>query len=425
MQASLEQSVNTRASAVSLGKNHGYRFDGDTAILSAELSIDGAASFTKSGWALQLWACDAPYQGGALHGIKVAEAALELAQAEGKAARLEAEASARLPPAQRAYAMVLVLASGKAGTYDQVHDFSNYPLRQNFSGPHLEGLVGYRFQDEAVVLQAERVFNPRSVENLSGTLALELWALRNPYQGGAIEAVDGVLLAQASLERLAGQQASEGVERSVPLAQPGAGIWHLSVMLREWTAAFGYVTRDFCNFVEPYQRSELPRSESVAEQPVAKATFVSASTAVPESVQEQPVAKPSLVGMPVVVESVREPVVPASPLVNAPPARAKSVREGSGVKRTSESAAPTASAKPPVRAAAVLESRANEPAAGERTRVSIQHASVDDLASVPGLNKKLAAAIIKARPYASLDELERVRGIGDKMVRKLRDYLTV
>jgi DNA uptake protein ComE-like DNA-binding protein len=44
---------------------------------------------------------------------------------------------------------------------------------------------------------------------------------------------------------------------------------------------------------------------------------------------------------------------------------------------------------------------------------------------VPGLNRKLAAAIVRTRPLRSLDDLKRVRGIGDKLLRALRTHLTV
>jgi competence ComEA-like helix-hairpin-helix protein len=57
--------------------------------------------------------------------------------------------------------------------------------------------------------------------------------------------------------------------------------------------------------------------------------------------------------------------------------------------------------------------------------VSIQTASVDELAGVQGLNLKIAKEIIKARPFTSLAELTRVRGIGDKTVARLKALLTV
>jgi competence protein ComEA len=57
--------------------------------------------------------------------------------------------------------------------------------------------------------------------------------------------------------------------------------------------------------------------------------------------------------------------------------------------------------------------------------VSIQHATVDQLAAVPGLNRKLAQEIVKARPFKRFDDLTRVRGVGDKTLRKLRSVLTL
>jgi competence ComEA-like helix-hairpin-helix protein len=58
-------------------------------------------------------------------------------------------------------------------------------------------------------------------------------------------------------------------------------------------------------------------------------------------------------------------------------------------------------------------------------RVSVSEASVEELAAVDGLNVKLAQAIVRARPFASLKDLMRVRGIGEKMLQKLRAQLTV
>ena len=57
--------------------------------------------------------------------------------------------------------------------------------------------------------------------------------------------------------------------------------------------------------------------------------------------------------------------------------------------------------------------------------VSIQTASVDELAGVKGLNLKLAKEIIKARPFASLADLVRVRGLGEKSVARLKGLLTI
>jgi competence ComEA-like helix-hairpin-helix protein len=89
---------------------------------------------------------------------------------------------------------------------------------------------------------------------------------------------------------------------------------------------------------------------------------------------------------------------------------------------------------------AVYEGRAPEPGAPKAAatpvapvpapvtvagRVSIQTASAEELAEVKGLSLKLATEIVKARPFASVDDLLRVRGIGEKTLERLKSLLTV
>ena len=481
MQGNLSDLGNlTHTSSVSLGRNHGYRFDGDTAILNAELSLSSSQDQTASAqhWALQLWACETPYEGGPLRGLKVAEAELALPELTSDSEqRLETEAFARLP-AHGEYAMVLVLASGDRGRYDQVHDFSNYPSRQQFAGPSLEGSVGYRFEGDSVVLQASAVRNSRSSDNLSGTLALELWALEQPYTGGWLQ---GSLLAHASLGRLEGQAELAFVEQRVALDQPPEGEWQIALLLREWTYAAGYVTRDFCNFAATHRVTaahaeawrEGPQHEEPAAfgsldapygldaqpapetQPVAESTPALEATASaelqparetqpeselqparatqPESelpparaTQPESELQPARATQP---ESESKPVVAASPARELPTRAAVDTRPAAAKPLTTQ--APNAlKAKPSVPVAAPFKTvAAVAPVAAAPSnpgaRVSVQTASVDELASVAGLNKKLAQAIVKARPFHALEDVVRVRGIGDKMLQRLRDQLTL
>lgn len=62
--------------------------------------------------------------------------------------------------------------------------------------------------------------------------------------------------------------------------------------------------------------------------------------------------------------------------------------------------------------------------AGEASgRVDVNSASAAELASLPGIGDSKAAAIIAERekkPFASVDDLERVRGIGARTVEDLR-----
>jgi hypothetical protein len=373
MQSGLDSS-SMRPGAVKLGPSHGYRFDGDLVSLNAELAVSPDALDQRDQWALQLWACETPYAGGSLSGIKIAEAPVALPLESGaEHPRLDAATPAHVPAGQCEYSMVLVLASGSAGTFDQVHDFANYPARERFAVPHFEGAVGYRIEGDVLVVSVERIRNPRSEDNLTGTLALELWALAAPHKGGAIEEGAGVRLADTQLERIAGQSALDHVEYALRFTEPPADRSQLALMLREWTA-LGYETRDCCNFAAPYRAAKPVVTD---ELPAADADAAVAPPAPPAPMP------PQAASVPIAVE------------------------------------APLTLAAPTPRAA-VIETESAEPA-----RLSIQRASVDELAKVKGLNRKLAGEIVKNRPYTSIDQLLRVRGIGDKLLRKLRDSLTL
>jgi len=71
------------------------------------------------------------------------------------------------------------------------------------------------------------------------------------------------------------------------------------------------------------------------------------------------------------------------------------------------------------------------PADGPTFRVNVNKADWVTLALVPGLGPALSKRIVElreakpAKRFESLDELKEVRGIGDKMLAKLRPYLTL
>ena len=306
-----------------LGANHGYVIDGDVAQLHADVEFLADTS-PADHWALQLWACDAPYTDGPVTGVKVAEAELTgLLDASDNARRLDTAAQARVPGGQRDYAMVLVLASGDRGRYNQVHDFANYPSRQRFVTPHLDGAVSYVIDGDQVVLAADAVCSPRDADNISGTLSLELWALSEPYAGGIFE---GHALGRVDLGRLPGQGSLHAVAARVPFAPPPAGSWHIVLMLREWAGLPGYVTRDYARFAVPY--------------------VVAAATA-------------------------------------------------------------------------------DERISITDDRISINRGTVEELSALKGLSRKVAAEIVKGRPYESIDALLDVKGIGPKLLDKLRPFVSL
>jgi competence ComEA-like helix-hairpin-helix protein len=58
-------------------------------------------------------------------------------------------------------------------------------------------------------------------------------------------------------------------------------------------------------------------------------------------------------------------------------------------------------------------------------QVNINTASAAELASLPGIGPSLAQLIILGRPYSTVDELDRVRGIGPSLVASLRPLIHV
>ena len=55
--------------------------------------------------------------------------------------------------------------------------------------------------------------------------------------------------------------------------------------------------------------------------------------------------------------------------------------------------------------------------------VSINTALAEELAAVKGLNSTLAKGIVKGRPFASVNDLTQVKGLGEKILAKVRSSL--
>lgn len=56
--------------------------------------------------------------------------------------------------------------------------------------------------------------------------------------------------------------------------------------------------------------------------------------------------------------------------------------------------------------------------------IDINHASRDELMTLPGIGEKTANAIIESRPYQSLEDLNRADGIGPTTFGRLKPFLT-
>ncbi len=328
-----------------LGLNHGYCLDGDFVHLNADVSLTEADLADGGQWHLQLWASVAGFDGLALNGVKVAELALQ----PTPGAFNVAACVAALPPAGCAQqVMALALVEQSADGYVRVRDLSVYPTAQTFFQPFMHGAVSCQLKDGVAEIAIESIASPRAAENVSGTLALEVWALAAPYGGGAWV---GTPVASLVLGTLAGGTTWSDCHYSVPAVTANASA-ALTVMLREWTPA-GYLTRDYRN---------LPAT--VAEAPVATVTV---SEKLEKKVEKKVAKKP----------------------------------------------APKAAAKPAAKAAAAT------------APVSVNKASVGELAAVKGLSQGVAEAIVAARPYAKIDDLVRAKGMGPKLLEKVGKLLKV
>lgn len=407
------ESLVVRQSAAHFAGAQGYRLEGDQAHLNAAVTVDDAAP-AGADWALQLWACEQGAGDGALQGIKVAELALGNLWANGTTS-LEGWATALPPAGQCAHTMVLALASGRPGLFDQIHDLAVFPMLENFLQPALQGGVGYRFGPGSVELNVDAVSNPRDGGNLSGSLILELWALPRPYQGGAFE---GFQIGTAELGCLAGQASFQGVQVAVPAALVPAGTWQVVLMLREWTPA-GYVTRDYANFAEPLVVAELVAETAPAAVEVAEAAAPVAEVAIQPVVTKPVAAETSAKATPA------EPVKSVAP-VKATPAPAKTAEavKPAAVAKHVEAVKPAESAKTKAVEPEVVKAAPVAKAAAPG-QVSINRASVGELAAVKGVTKTLAAAIVASRPYATLDDVLKAKGMGAKLLEKLRKHLSV
>jgi len=286
------------APAAALGPSHGYRFNGETIVLTASFRVLGRSAHAKK-WALQLWACPiVPERTANWHGQLIATAPLPpLMEVADDVETFSVQAPATLPAGRSDCAMVLALVAWpETGGQPELHDFSAYSSREAFALPRLASEVHYKLSPDRAVFDALSVENPRDVTNLSGTLSLELWALPAPYEGGVFA---GFPVAGVLLGCLAGQSRWANLQLDLEAKWPDATSV-LVLMLREWTAN-GYVTRDFFNLPEPFVVSE-PRKTAKARV-LAPATTINVNTASVDELASvkgltRPVAKGIVAGRP-------------------------------------------------------------------------------------------------------------------------------
>lgn len=239
----------------------------------------------------------------------------------------------------------------------------------------LRGACGFDITDGRVVINIGEIANDRAPGDVSGTLSVELWALKQPYNGGDFE---GVAVAGTMIGEVYGQHFLSDCRYDLLFDEPSAGAWNMTLMLREWDGN-GFVTRDFVNFVVPYTVTQAPIIERGEADNVINLRFAG-----------------------------NERTAAADPVVAEKPA--------APAKAPAQSRAPAK--------AATSKSVETKPAAKvESNQVSVNKASVKQLAAVKGISKKLAKNIVDARPYASMNDLLSVKGMDHKALERVGDVL--
>lgn len=254
---------------------------------------------------------------------------------------------------------------------------------------------GYAINGSRVLVNASRIANNRELGNLSGTLAVQLWALKQPYAGGKM---DGILTASNAIGEIAGQYEVTNFQSDLLFTQPAAGTWFLCLALAEWNGS-DYTVVDAVNFDLPYQVSWQPQVVAKDADKVIAVDFGKAEKS--EKAAEAEQAEKAETAKAEKVEKAS-----AEKVEKAKVAKAKTIEKAKAITEKPQAKA-VAAEKPKATAAA--------PVAG----VSINDASIDEIARIKGLSKKIAKAIVDARPYKAVDELIRVKGLGKKMLDKI------
>lgn len=376
-----------------------YTMEGDWVRLNADLEISPTGAHAGGEWLLQLWADPiGDADGWQNRGVKLAE--LQTGQIEldnNGYATLDGTVALSPPAGQGDYVLSLVLAQMRSGE-EWVLDQVRFESSQSFVLPRMEGDVAYRIDDGQATVSVDTILNPREIDNLSGTLSLELWAMAAPYAGGAFS---GFCCGAANLGQLQGQACWAPVTVTMPLSELPDGEWILVLMLREWSAQ-GAVTRDYCNFSYPVS---APLMSDAHSKQVPAETISGADATAETGLSEEVTSAPApLVADDVSAVSVSVDVKPSS----------------EGKARRSKKVSATSAEKPNSTAKTVKADKTDKPVRTKASaKVSINQASVEDLVAVPGLNARLAAAIVAGRPWKRVNDLVEIRGISDKLLDKI------
>ena len=385
-----------RSPSVVIGENYSYTFSSDFVQLEVDIAVSASE---ESAVSMQLWASPAPFQGGLLQGVKVAEVSCGTLTAD---THISECAPAYVPAGHASHFMVLVLVASQVNEQDLIIDYANFAQPQAFIVPRMNGKIVVDVQGDAADITIEQIENPRIATNLSGTLALELWSLSEPYQGASF---NGVQQGSVIVGTLLGQTSWSNKVIHMQLATPIGD--NLVLMLREWTGS-GYITRDYYTIE---QVAAVVVSEPVAESLVEEHPILDLIEKVEEIVEA---VTPFVESVANTVGSVVSALVEAAEQF-IEDAEKSIVQEPEDVAPIAVAAEPEV-AKPAKKATSRVLKAKPEP----KTVLSLNAVTEEQLTELKGISKAVAKAIVDARPYARWDEVATVKGVGGKLLIKLK-----
>nr|WP_269750504.1 helix-hairpin-helix domain-containing protein [Neptunomonas qingdaonensis] len=177
-------------------------------------------------------------------------------------------------------------------------------------------------------------------------------------------------------------------------------------MLREWDG-HQYVTRDYVNFNLPYIVNEKPQVSRNETDNVITVDFSSNKTASDihsldkKDTTAQPISEPQ--------QAVKK------------EASDKVVTDKAAAKKTATKKGATQKApgkKSPIK-------KSDNKNTVSDAKVSINNATASQLEVIKGMSKKLAQNIVADRPFKTLDETLQVKGMGPKLLQKMRSFLSL
>ena len=138
------------------------------------------------------------------------------------------------------------------------------------------GNCGVEIQNDRVLITVAEIANHREEGKISGTLAVELLALNQPYTADDSE---GTILAATRIGELYDRHFLSDCRYDLIFTEPPPGTWYLSLRLREWTES-DYAARDRVDFSTAYTVPDKPAAENVSEACTASTpTTATANTA--------------------------------------------------------------------------------------------------------------------------------------------------